>query len=77
MIIIVIMMVMMMLKMLYRWAHEHTMDKQPDYLKFVLNFMIDTFEEFERELWPQGRSYNVSASKEVVKQSNYLLYWYD
>ncbi|XP_048633180.1 putative terpenoid synthase 7 isoform X3 [Brassica napus] len=50
---------------LERWAHEHTMDKQPDYLKFVLNFMIDTFEEFERELGPQGRSYNVSASKEV------------
>nr|VDC83091.1 unnamed protein product [Brassica rapa] len=62
---------------LERWAHEHTMDKQPDYLKFVLNFMTDTFEEFERELGPQGRSYNVSASKEVVKQSNYLLYWYD
>ncbi|KAF3485392.1 hypothetical protein F2Q69_00057101 [Brassica cretica] len=62
---------------LERWAHEHIMDKQPDYLKFVLNFMIDTFEEFERELGPQGRSYNVSASKEVVKQSNYLLYWYD
>uniref|UniRef100_A0A0D3DF51 Uncharacterized protein n=1 Tax=Brassica oleracea var. oleracea TaxID=109376 RepID=A0A0D3DF51_BRAOL len=52
---------------LERWAHEHTMDKQPDYLKFVLNFMIDTFEEFERELGPQGRSYNVSASKEVLK----------
>ncbi|CAH8390868.1 unnamed protein product [Eruca vesicaria subsp. sativa] len=52
---------------LERWAHDHTMDKQPDYLKSVLNILINTFEEFERELGPEGRSYNVSAAKEVFK----------
>ncbi|KAF2531982.1 hypothetical protein F2Q70_00032836 [Brassica cretica] len=34
---------------------------------------VNTFEEFERELGPQGRSYNVSASKEVVIKLSSLL----
>lgn len=59
--------------MLYRWAHDHTMDKQPDYLKVTLNFMLDTFEEFERELGPDGRSDNVTAAIEVVSQLNSFL----
>jgi hypothetical protein len=52
---------------LKRWDHDHTMDKQPDYLKFTLNFMLDTFEEFDRELGPDGRSDNVTAAIEVYK----------
>ena len=36
--------------MMYRWAPDYAMEKQPDYLKFVFNVVLDIFEEFEREL---------------------------
>ncbi|KAG7542142.1 Isoprenoid synthase domain superfamily [Arabidopsis thaliana x Arabidopsis arenosa] len=52
---------------LERWAPDQEMDKQPDYLRFVLNFILDTFEEFERELRTNGRSYSVNATIEEFK----------
>lgn len=33
-----------------RWVLDDVTDKQPDYLKFVLKFILETFKEFEREL---------------------------
>ncbi|CAA7020917.1 unnamed protein product [Microthlaspi erraticum] len=64
---------------LERWAPDHTMDQQPDYLKFVLHFILDTYEEFERELKPQGKPYSVKANieelKRVVKANFELAKW--
>jgi len=56
--------------MMYRWAPDHAMDKQPDYLKFVFKFILDTFEEFEKELRPEGGSFGVCATiEEVINQT--------
>ncbi|KAG7621164.1 Terpenoid cyclases/protein prenyltransferase alpha-alpha toroid [Arabidopsis suecica] len=52
---------------LERWAPDQAMDKQPGYLRFVLNFILDTFEEFKRQLGPEGRSYSVNATIEEFK----------
>lgn len=53
--------------MMYRWAPDHAMDKQrPGYFKFVLNFILETFEEFERELRPEGNPCSVKANIEEV-----------
>ncbi|KAG7632986.1 Terpene synthase N-terminal domain [Arabidopsis suecica] len=52
---------------LNRWAPDHAMDKQPDYLKFVFKFILDTFEEFEKELRPEGGSFGVCATIEEFK----------
>ncbi|XP_010449212.1 PREDICTED: putative terpenoid synthase 7 [Camelina sativa] len=52
---------------LERWAPDQAMDKQPDYLRFVLNFILDTFKEFQRELRPEGRSYSVNATIDEFK----------
>jgi len=56
----------MIMMMMYRWAPDQAMDKQPGYLRFVLNFILDTFEEFKRQLGPEGRSYSVNATIEEV-----------
>ncbi|KAL1223178.1 putative terpenoid synthase 16 [Cardamine amara subsp. amara] len=53
---------------LERWAPDDAMDKQPDYLKFVLHFVMDTLNECERELEQQGRSYSFKKTKEVFKR---------
>lgn len=52
--------------MMYRWDPDHDMNNQPGYLKLVSNFIINTFEEFERELRPEGTSYGVKAAIEEV-----------
>ncbi|CAA0395900.1 unnamed protein product [Arabidopsis thaliana] len=52
---------------LERWAPDDAMDKQPHYLKFVFKFIVDCFEEFERELASEGRSYSVKATREEFK----------
>ncbi|EOA18590.1 hypothetical protein CARUB_v10007162mg [Capsella rubella] len=54
-------------KSLERWAPDHTMDNQPEYLKSVLNVILDTFEDFEKELRPEGRSYSVDTTIEEFK----------
>ncbi|KAF8115069.1 hypothetical protein N665_0030s0110 [Sinapis alba] len=50
-----------------RWSPDHAMDKQPEYLKSVLNFILDTFEYFEKELRPEGKPYSVEANIEEFK----------
>ncbi|WZZ09229.1 hypothetical protein YC2023_095150 [Brassica napus] len=52
---------------LERWSPDHAMDKQPEYLKAVLNLMLDTFEYFEKELRPEGKPYSVEANIEEFK----------
>ncbi|XP_010451341.1 PREDICTED: terpenoid synthase 8 [Camelina sativa] len=52
---------------LERWAPDDAMEKQPHYLKFVFKFLVDCFEEFERELAPEGSSYCVKATREEFK----------
>jgi len=59
-------MMMMMMMMMHRWAPDHSMDKQPEYLKSVLKVILDTFQEFEKELSPEGRSYSVKYTIEEV-----------
>ncbi|ESQ55345.1 hypothetical protein EUTSA_v10027515mg [Eutrema salsugineum] len=54
-------------KCLERWAPDHAMDKQPDYLKLMLNFILDTFEGFERELRAEGETDSVKATIEEFK----------
>ncbi|KAL0721848.1 hypothetical protein Bca4012_036447 [Brassica carinata] len=48
---------------LERWAPDDDMDRQPNYLKFVFKFIVDCFEEFEREMMLEGNSYCVEATK--------------
>ncbi|CAH8377640.1 unnamed protein product [Eruca vesicaria subsp. sativa] len=52
---------------LERWSPDPTMDKQPEYLKAVLNFILDTFEDFEKEFMPEGKTYGVEVNKEEFK----------
>ncbi|KAG2318421.1 hypothetical protein Bca52824_011634 [Brassica carinata] len=52
---------------LERWSPDHAMDKQPEYLKAVLNFILDTFEDFEKELRPGGKPCSVEANIEELK----------
>ncbi|XP_018451249.2 putative terpenoid synthase 7 isoform X3 [Raphanus sativus] len=52
---------------LERWSPDPAMDKQPEYLKAVLNFILDTFEDFEKELRPEGKPYSVEANIEELK----------
>lgn len=59
-----------MISMMLRWAPDDAMDKQPHYLKFVFKFIMGCFEEFERELASEGRSYSVKATlEEVTRQT--------
>ncbi|KAF8115055.1 hypothetical protein N665_0030s0098 [Sinapis alba] len=53
---------------LKRWAPDHDMDKQPDYLKFVLNSIFKIFEDLERELKAEGRLYSLDATKDEFKR---------
>nr|AAM91652.1 putative terpene cyclase [Arabidopsis thaliana] len=55
---------------LKRWAPDHSMDKQPEYLKSVLKVILDTFQEFEKELSPEGRSYSVKYTIEEFQASS-------
>ncbi|KAL0799335.1 hypothetical protein Bca101_054510 [Brassica carinata] len=52
---------------LERRSPDHAMDKQPEYLKAVLNFILDTFEDFEKELRPGGKPCSVEANIEEFK----------
>lgn len=61
---------MVVVVVMYRWSPDPAMDKQPGYLKAVLNFILDTFEDFEKELRPEGKPYSVEANiEEVTNQS--------
>ncbi|CAH8364086.1 unnamed protein product [Eruca vesicaria subsp. sativa] len=45
------------------------MDGQPNYLKFVVKFIFDTFQEFEREVASElGGSYSLKATIEEFKR---------
>ncbi|CAF2236488.1 unnamed protein product [Brassica rapa] len=49
------------------WAPDHDMDKQPDYLKFVLDSTLNILEELEREVRKtEGSSYSFDATKDEV-----------
>lgn len=59
--------VVVMMMMIYRWAPDHDMDKQPDYLKFVLDSTLNILEELEREVRKtEGSSYSFDATKDEV-----------
>ncbi|KAG7627003.1 unnamed protein product [Arabidopsis thaliana] len=53
---------------LQRWAPDDAMDTHPDYLKVVFKFILNAFEECEKELRPQGRSYSLEQTKEEYKR---------
>ncbi|KAF3568368.1 hypothetical protein DY000_02013072 [Brassica cretica] len=47
----------------FRWDLDDAMDGQPDYLKFVVKHIFDTFQEFEREVASElGGSYSLKAT---------------
>nr|ALO69830.1 putative sesquiterpene synthase [Persicaria minor] len=50
-----------------RWDHS-CLDELPDYMKVSYASLIDTFEEFERDLAPQGRSWSVKYAREEMIQ---------
>ncbi|KAF8115070.1 hypothetical protein N665_0030s0111 [Sinapis alba] len=50
-----------------RWSPHHAMDKQPEFLKAVLNFILDTYEDFEKEVRLEGKPYSVEANIEEFK----------
>ncbi|WZZ46592.1 hypothetical protein YC2023_042851 [Brassica napus] len=52
---------------MYRCTPDHAMDNQPEYLKAVLNFILDTLEDFEKELRSEGKTYSVEANIEEFK----------
>ena len=59
--------------MMYRWAPDDAMDSHPGFFKFVFKFMLDVFEDCERELRLQKRSYSVEETRdEVTNQSNII-----
>ncbi|CAN6986960.1 unnamed protein product [Brassica oleracea var. botrytis] len=41
---------------LERCTPDHAMDNEPEYMKAVLNFILDTLEDFEKELWSEGKT---------------------
>ncbi|CAN6835158.1 unnamed protein product [Brassica oleracea var. botrytis] len=47
-------------------APDDDIDRQPNYLKFLFKFIVDCFEEFEREMMLEGNSYCVEATKKEV-----------
>ena len=66
----------MVVVMMYRWSPDPAMDKQPEYLKAVLYFVFDTFDDFEKELSPGRKPYSLEANiKEVTNQSR-IIYIY-
>ncbi|KAJ4880982.1 Terpenoid cyclases/Protein prenyltransferases superfamily protein [Raphanus sativus] len=52
---------------LERWSPDPAMDKQPEFLKAVLNFALDTFKDFENEVRPEGKPYSLEANIEEFK----------
>lgn len=62
---------MIEVNLIYRWAPDDDMDRQPNYLKFVFKFIVDCFEEFEREMMLEGNSYCVEATKKEVSCQTY------
>ncbi|KAF8115068.1 hypothetical protein N665_0030s0109 [Sinapis alba] len=50
-----------------RWSPHHAMYKQPEFLKAVLNFIFDTYKDFEKEVRPEGKPYSVEANIEEFK----------
>lgn len=53
-----------------RWAPDKSMDKQPNYLKFVFKFILDVFKEFEKKVGSEGRSYSVKSTVEEVTNNS-------
>ncbi|CAH8346016.1 unnamed protein product [Eruca vesicaria subsp. sativa] len=64
-------------KSLERWAPDKYMDKQPNYLKFVFEFILDVFKDFEREVGSEGNSLKntVEEFKILVKGNLDLAKW--
>ncbi|EOA19016.1 hypothetical protein CARUB_v10007667mg [Capsella rubella] len=64
---------------LARWAPDKDMDRQPTYLKFVFEFILDVFKEFESEVGSEGRSYSLKGTldefKRLVKSNLDLAKW--
>nr|QNC49792.1 terpene synthase 10 [Leucophyllum frutescens] len=54
-------------EVLQRWDRNE-MDRLPDYMKIVYNFVLTTYEEFEREAVELGKWFVVPYAKEAVKQ---------
>ncbi|CAN7031769.1 hypothetical protein BRARA_H01002 [Brassica rapa] len=52
---------------LERWSPDPAMDKQPEYLKAVLYFVFDTFDDFEKKLSPGGKPDSLEANIEEFK----------
>ncbi|CAN7140145.1 unnamed protein product [Brassica rapa subsp. narinosa] len=52
---------------LERWAPDDAMDSHPGFFKFVFKFMLDVFEDCERELRLQKRSYSVEETRDEYK----------
>lgn len=59
-----------LIMMMHRWAPDDTIDKQPEYLKSVLNVILDIFKEYEKELRPEGGSFSVNSTIEEVNNQN-------
>ncbi|KAJ4821985.1 hypothetical protein Tsubulata_007536 [Turnera subulata] len=57
-----------------RWDFS-CMDKLPEYMKHWYKALLDTYEEMEKELTKQGRSYLIQYSKEEMK--NLAQYYFD
>ncbi|KAH0879399.1 hypothetical protein HID58_066793, partial [Brassica napus] len=67
---------------LERWNPDdhHAMDEQKDYLKFVVKFIFDSFQEFEREICSEaGGSYSLNTTikscKTLVRANLQLAKW--
>lgn len=52
--------------LVYRWDADDNMDTHSEFLRFVFKFILDTVDECERELRPEGESYRAKDTKEEV-----------
>uniref|UniRef100_A0A1J3FPS3 Putative terpenoid synthase 7 n=1 Tax=Noccaea caerulescens TaxID=107243 RepID=A0A1J3FPS3_NOCCA len=58
-----------------RWDLDDVMDKQPDYLKFIFRFTMETFKEFEREVGSYRVEGAIEEFKKFVKANINLAKW--
>jgi len=66
------MLVVIIMTTICRWALDDTMERHPEFLTFVFNFILNVFEEFEEEARPEGRSFGVEATREEVTNQTLL-----
>ncbi|KAK2657891.1 hypothetical protein Ddye_010943 [Dipteronia dyeriana] len=43
-------------------------DELPDYMKIIYSTLLNLFDEIDKEVTPEGRSYTVSCAKELMKE---------